>query len=256
MDAQTGIPVQPRKKRISVGKVILLLFSLVVLLVFWFVARSGFVPGLAKVVGADKPVNLGVKSTAAQSTAMLQKLGIRLDNQPAATDPAKYRKVYSGQVAINQDFTESEISALLNFNHVAFWAVKDAQVKISKDGTLEAAMLVKTSTFNIRRDGEVPTGVMRYLPAVLPDELPVYVKGKITVAGSNQVRTDIQALQIGRVTIPASVVNAEVEKQANQYVNDRLRAIPGLSIQEISFQDGKVHFRGTWPKEFRRIPIQ
>lgn len=255
MYAQTPAPVQPRRRRITAGKAILWLILLLILLALWFAARSGFVPVLAKLVGADKPRDLGVVSTPAQATAVVQKLGIKLESPPAATSPNRYRKAYSGQAPINQDFTESEVSALLNYNHVSFWAVKDAQVRIHADGTLEAAFIVRTSELTIRRDGDVPTGIMRYLPAVLPAELPVFVKGRLDVVGPQQIRTDIQALEIGRVSVPAAVVGGDAESRANQYINDRLKNIPGLSIQEISFQDGKAHFKGTWPKEFRRIPL-
>jgi hypothetical protein len=40
--------------------VILLLFLLLIALAFWYVARSGLVPGLARLVGVDKLRNLGV----------------------------------------------------------------------------------------------------------------------------------------------------------------------------------------------------
>lgn len=255
MYAQTPAPTQPKRRRVTAGKVIVWLILLLILLVFWFVARSGFVPALARLVGADKPRDLGVTSTPAHATAVIQALGINLDSPPGATSPADYQKVYSGQVAIDQDFTESEVSALLNYSHVSFWAVKDAQVKIHADGTMEAALTVRTSELTIRPDGDVPTGIMRYLPAVLPAELPVFVKGRLDVVGPQQIRTDIQALEIGRVSVPASVAGGDAESRANQYINDRLRNIPGLSIQEITFQDGKAHFKGTWPKEFRRIPL-
>lgn len=255
MYAQTPAPVPPRRRRVTAGKAILWLILLLTLLAVWFVARSGFVPVLSNLVGANKPRDLGVTSTPAQATAVVQKLGIKLESPPAITSPDRYRKTYSGQVSISQDFTESEVSALLNYNHVSYWAVKDAQVRIHSDGTLEAALTVRTSELNIRRDGDVPTGIMRYIPAVLPDELPIYVKGRLDVLGPQQIRTDIQALEIGRVSVPASVAGGDAESRANQYINDRLRNIPGLSIQEISFQDGKAHFQGTWPKEFRRIPL-
>lgn len=143
MYAQTPLAVPPKRRRITAGKVILWLILLLVLVALWFVARSGFVPALAKLVGADRPRDLGVVSSPAEATAVVQKLGIKLDSPPAATNPAGYRKTYAGQVAINQDFTESEVSALLTYNHVSFWAVKNAQVKIHADGTLEAALTLR-----------------------------------------------------------------------------------------------------------------
>ncbi|HWI60362.1 MAG TPA: hypothetical protein VNT75_00845 [Symbiobacteriaceae bacterium] len=255
MHAQNEWPVHPRRPRLTLGKVVLLLLLALLLVALWFVARSGFVPGLAKLVGADEPRDLGITATPAQAAAVVKNLGIRLESLPAATDPATVRKVYAGQVSIDQAFTESDVSALLSYNHVSYWAVKDAQVKIHADGTLEAAAIVRAGQFTLRRDGDVPTGIMRYLPAVLPDELPVYVKGRIDRVGPQQVGLDIQALEIGRVTVPTYVASGEAEARANQYINDRLRNIPGLSIQELSFQDGKAHFKGTWPKEFRRVPL-
>lgn len=90
---------------------------------------------------------------------------------------------------------------------------------------------------------------------MMPDQLPVYVKGRLNVVGPQQIQTDIQALEIGRVKVPAAVAGGDAAARATQYINDRLRNIPGLSIQELSFQDGKAHFKGTWPKEFRRISL-
>jgi hypothetical protein len=235
--------------------VILVLLLLLILLVLAALAATGVVPGLSKVFGADKPRDLGVRPTQADAGAVVKRMGYKLDNQPTATKPSDYRQAYSGKVNLDQDFSQAEISALLTYNHVSWWLLQDVQVKIHPDGVVEASLRLDTTGINWTPDGDVPTGIMRYLPAVMPDELPLYMKGTMFATGPKTVRMDFQALQIGRVPVPASVLQ-DNEGRANKYVNDRIAGITGLNIQELSFKDGKVHFKGTYPQEFKRLPIK
>jgi len=59
------------------------------------------------------PKNLGVKYTKADLDSVNTKLGINYASLPSSDDPASSLKL-SGQKAIDQQITESELSALLN----------------------------------------------------------------------------------------------------------------------------------------------
>lgn len=244
----------PVRRSFSWGRFALWLVVLLILAVLGVVAWSGMMPGLSSLVGASSARNLGVAATPADFTAAVQRMGYQLNNQPAAAeaDRPRYRHSYSGKMTVDQSFTSAELSALLTYNHVSWWALKDVQVKVGEGGAVEAAAIIRTDY--IPWD-QVPASVSRHLPKVLPAEVPVYVKGRLDVLGPQTVNLSVQKLELGRIPVPASALSAESQARASDFLNQRIRAIPGFTIQSLTFSDGKVRFQGTFPREFKRVAV-
>jgi len=240
----------PTRRRFSFGKFLLLLILFVLLLAVLAIGMTGVIPGLSRLVGATTARDLGVKATPADFQNVTSRMQYTLDNQPAATDPSKYRKVYTGKKPVDQVFTSEELSALLTYNHVTWWPLKDVQVKAHADGTMEVAALLITKHVPWQ---EFPSSITNHLPKFMPDHLPVYVKGRIDRVGPTEVSLGLERVELGRLPVPG--IGAGSNAQATRYVNDRIRSIPGFTIEELSYQDGKVRFQGTFPESFKRVAI-
>lgn len=239
-------------KRLSAGKIIGFGLLLLLLLGLFWIGRTGLVPGLSKVVGAASPRDLGVRSTVEESRAVRERLGFTMNNRPEATDISAYKKVYAGQIQVDQEFTQSELSALLNFERVSWWAVKDVQIKIHDDGTLETSL--NLSTAFIPWD-QVPVSILRQLPEKLPAQVPIYVKARLDAVGPQEFKVDVDRMEVGRVAVPESLLGSEAQQGLTDLVNARAAGIPGFSVESLTYSEGKVRFKGTYPQSFDRVPI-
>ena len=267
-----AVPEKPARRRGAwFWRTLFWLVVIVLAVVLVLGTLIGAVPGLSSLAGTNRPRDLGVHPTRADYDRAVTAVGYKLNNLPAGltalpgpgagnagaaatpVGPAaadQYRKVYSGQVAIDRDFTQAEVSALLGFNHVPWWLFQDPQLKVNKDGTLELATLLNLKGLPM---DQLPATFRSSLPAVLPDQVPIYVKGRLDVTGPQSVKLSVERLDVGRLPVPANAASPENVQRANEWVNDRLRTIPGLKIESITYADGKAHFKGTWPQQFQRV---
>ena len=214
-------------------KKFLIFFALIVVAIVIGLGMTGFVPGLSKMLGADKPRDLGVSATKEEFSSTLNNIGFSLNDDAGFGPNTKIS--YHGQKTVNVGVSESEISSLLSFNHAEKFPVKDAQVKIHKDGTVEASAKVS---------------IKNYKGYSL--ENAVYVKGKIDVTSPNSVKINPESVEIGRVPFP---MTEQMTSTLNNEANQLLKTIPGLSIQSVSYEEGKINFKGTIPASAKRIPI-
>ena len=192
---------------------------------------TGFVPGLSDALGANSPRDLGVKVTKADYDSAVKKVGFILDDS-AGLGP-NTRISYQGQKQVSATFSQEEISALVDFNNADLFPVKDMQIKISKDGTLESSAKISVNNYN----GYTLNNA-------------VYAKGKIEVASPKTLKLEPEAVMIGRIPTPVTdTMLGAVEKE----VNAKLASIPGLTIQSVSFDHGKINFKGTIPASAKRV---
>lgn len=229
--------------------------TLLVLLVaaLFLLGRTGLVPGLSKVVGADRPRDLGVRPTEQEFAAVLKRIGFTLQNQPAATLPGSFRKSYQGKMEVDQALTESELSALLTFNHVSWWPLSDVQLKVHEDGTIEASLSLVTR--NIPWE-QVPAGILSQLPDKLPEQVPIYLKGRLEPVGPSRFTTEIERLEVGRLALPASILSQENQRHFTNFINDRAAGINGFTVESLQYAEGRLHFKGTFPESFTRVAVK
>ena len=67
-------------------------------------------------------------------------------------------------------------------------------------------------------------------------------------------RSHIDKAFVGSIPVPADV-NPQT-KTLGTMVNDLLKEIPGLNIEEFSFDSSGLNFTGTIPKEIKGIAAQ
>lgn len=207
------------------------IFVLVLVIIIIGIGLTGFVPGLSSLLGANKPRNLGVEVSEEKYNYILNTVGFELNNQIGLGSDTKIS--YQGQKNINVSLSESDLSSLLSFNHAELFPVKNVQVKIHQNGTVEASANVSINNYKGYSLNNA-----------------VYVKGKIDVISSRNIKIKPDEVEIGRIPLPMTEKMISVlNNEANQYINK----IEGLSIESVSYEDGKVNFKGTIPSKATRI---
>ena len=131
-----------------------------------------FVPGL------HKPNDLGIKSSGEAYTRAMNKLGVTKDKSPTSGTADSYTITYGAPHAVTTGLTSEEITSFLSENRPPYYAVKNVQVRINNDGTIEAAGNLDTNyVFNEMLNGQyTKQDAQKELPmlGLIPSSVNVY----------------------------------------------------------------------------------
>lgn len=221
------------RRRLKVWKVLLIIFLLLLLAVVVLVAMTGLVPGLSNVVGAGQPRDLGVTATTADYDRVVEEVSFLFKQAPAAADTPK-----AGPQAMDREFTEAELTALLAHSATGSSPVRDPQVRIRADESVEISLSISKKA--------LPPEVVRFLPRAAPEMLPLYVRGRLGVAGQREVKLEIERLEVGRIPLPLSVLGPGAQGELTDLINDELGRMPGLVLEDLIFRDGAVRVKGSY----------
>lgn len=232
--------------------VALIVIAVVVVLALGFL---GVVPGVSRILGADKPRDLGVTYTEADFNSFMAKNHVKrvvLDSAPTA----QASWVLQGSQTVTTTFTDKEITARLA--KAEGWVLDpftDVQVKIAQDGVVEASGIVHVDRLRayatatgVSQD-EIDTiakGVDKYrIPKGL---FPVYAKGTLSITDNN-LDINLSGLMIGKIPV-AEVLYRGAKSSFESFVHERLTSggYGNLSVKALSFANGKMSFSGTLPK--------
>ncbi len=210
----------------------------------------GFVPGLSKVFGSDKPRDLGVEHDSALMAGLMTDYKVTYVDQASGLESEGGVK-FEGSVPVKGAFDSREMTAMMN--HHCEWKycmLTDAQVRANADGTVEVSGMVRfdrldgyASRFDVPKDRlDQALDALKLAPAAMP----IYVKGR--PSGANEgVSLNIEKIELGRLPAP----QAEVEKYAGEidnFVESQLAQVPGFSMKSATFVGGELNFEGTHPQ--------
>jgi hypothetical protein len=187
------------------------------------------VPVVSSLVGMDKPRDLG--STGVDPVVYKEFIdahGFKLPS-PAGNYTLNSLHTFSGSVPMDEVIGEAEINTLGEIRNPSP-AFKNVTIRFH-DGYAETAAMVDLSGFGYPASG------------------PVYAKWSITVNGPKSVTVDLQAVELGRIPVPADIA-AKASDALNTYLAGRLATIDGLSIETFAMEEAGVHFVGTLPETY------
>jgi len=246
-----AVAVKPKKH----GGLITLLIIIIVLLA-GFIAVTLFVPGMVL------PVNLGVKSTYEDYQTAMNKLGLTKDTAPDTGTALDYRVSYSGSHEVNEDLTSDELTSYINENRPPYFAVKDVQIRINEDGTIEASGKLDTSyVFEQVLDGDYTMeDAKRALPmlGLIPANVNLYAKFSGAVVNNHIEDLDVDSISVMGITIPGDMIESNeyfIVDTLDNFIA-RSNAKSGADIDLITVEDGKLNVKGTLPSYIERIPLQ
>jgi hypothetical protein len=208
----------------------------------------GFMPGVSSLFGSNKPVKLGTTFTQQDYQSALTKVGVQMNDNLSNVALDKNSKVYGPPKQVSFDLTPSEALAVLNLKpYSSNFPAKDWDIRINADKSIEVSSIVKLDKLTNSKtmnDERVKTALASVNKAGLK-EVPVYLKGSAVVV-NGQLNLDAASLKVGKLSIPANQVN-DNKGEISNFFQDVQKNIPGLSIQNASIINGKIHIDGTMP---------
>jgi len=236
-------------KRFVVGLIV------VIIVVVLGLGYLGFVPGVSRMLGSDKPRDLGITYTAADLKSITSKNHVQrivLESAPNI----KSSFVLKGSQAISNVFTDKEITARLGQeSDWPFNPFTDVQVKIGQDGTVEASGVVRVDKLKGYAEATgvssqeieaISKGMDKYkIPKI---SFPAYVKGSLSIE-NNKLNIDLSELYIGKIPV-AKALYSQAKSAFEGFVYERLTSggYGSLSVKSLSFSNGKMSFSGNIPK--------
>jgi hypothetical protein len=234
------------KKKFPVLLIIILILVLTPILVLGYL---GFIPIVSDIMGTNRPRDLGIKYTDADYKSARSKTGVELVALPADT-PIEQSIQMFGKKPVNTVFTDEELTALANNRKWKYYPVNDVQIKMNPDGTAEVSARLLTG--RLLNYGKA-TGVPEYYMTNVLDKIglipnpPVYIKGKATVV-NGQITGNVEKLEVGRIEMPKSLVD-ENNGKLIEFLEGGIQRTPGLTVDSLTFNDGKMNFDGTLPQK-------
>ena len=214
----------------------------------------GFSVALLLIIGAGAyfigfgqgPRDLGIKYSVADSEAARNKVGTEVvairqgDNKNDFT--------LEGKKIAEFTMDSKELSANSGNRSWKNYPLKNVQIKISDDGTIEGSatlVIAKGLPYAMAlgySEEQIKNAMTKYnLPQF---EVPFYVRGKGEVI-NDKVTVDAQTIEIGKVSIPASIVS-QVNSEAKKVLEDIIhKHSSSFHAESVTFANGKMNFKGT-----------
>lgn len=205
---------------------------------------------IGTVVAFAMPKDLGVRYTNADLDSVNNKLGINYGTLAASDDPKASLKL-TGTKSLDQEITQSEMTALLNQPSEQWknYPVSDVQMKINADGSVEMTGKIIASRFEAYSEATNMPDKYKNLINDKADLVPVnpsfYYKGDYEVK-DNKLVGEMRELKIGPVQVPQDWVSDNTDF-INGFVEDRLNSA-GMDIESAAFTEGKLDIKGTVPE--------
>jgi len=227
----------------------------VIIVVILGLGYLGFVPGVSKMLGSDKPRDLRITYTDADLKSITSKNRVQRIVLESAPD-IKSSFVLKGSQAITNVFTDKEITARLGQeSDWLFNPFTNVQVKIGENGMVEASGVVRVDRLKSYAEATgVPSkeieviskGMDKYkIPRV---SFPAYIKGNLSIE-NNRVNIDLSELIIGKIPVPKGLYG-QAKSSFEDFVYERLTSggYGSLDVKSLSFSNGKMSFSGNIPK--------
>jgi len=213
---------------------------LVILLVGGYFLTTAFLIG---------PKDLGVEYTAKDLQRISEAIGgdrVYPNDMSESSDIFEdYNLNYSDPKAYNLEITPEELGAIIAEILPPAFPVKDLQMIIHDDGTVEVSCRANLEVLVNHFFNDVADNI----PIPVPKNANVYIKGKLTTI--NGVSTvDIESAKIGALGIPQKYLTPENQQSIARYADRFQTAAPGVVVRELSFDNNKIYFDGDFPDSY------
>lgn len=219
------------------------------LLVIVGLTMIGLVPGLSSLVGAG-PKDLGIRITTEDSKKAFSKMGTEYISIKSTDSIQDF--TLEGKQDKDMTMDSSELTAFSSNRPWKYYPLKNVQIKIGSDGTIESsATLVISKALPYAMglgysETQIRDAMKKY--NIPPFEVPFYLKGKGSVT-NDKTSVQAQTVQIGFITVPGDIV-AQANSEAERVLDDVIQKHSnGFHAESVSFADGKMKFKGQVAKK-------
>lgn len=150
----------------------------------------------------------------------------------------------SGQKQVNLSFTSSEISSALSMENDLTGPVKNIKIKFLPNNEVEATAILTSKIEVYMKNSKVASKYASFAKGI--PGTPVYIKAKLTGNTSNTISGNIESLSVGKINL-SSTAKKIAQGEIVSFVNSILKNYKGLSIENLSFEQDKLNFKGKVP---------
>lgn len=230
-----------------------LIIAFVIFILLLLLCSCGTVFAIRKIPSITGPflkqVDLGVEETPEKIYGFYEEIGY--ENNLKGEEPKTGKLVFEGTLLMEHTFTQQEINSW-----IAAWEgewaglpVRNSQIRINKDGTVEASTTVSLDSVEAfaKSLGYSDTDISNaksYLK-VVPQTLPVYAKGKASIV-NNTVDYDIQDIKIGQFPLPSNMYSPV--ESALEHITTQIKNLSqDTNIEKAVVTPDGVDYKGTVP---------
>jgi len=203
--------------------------------------------------------SLGVGYTKQDYDSFMKKMQYIKDTTPTGNSESAYNYVFGKPVAISTEFTSSELTAFANYNRPSYYAAKNVQIRVNKDGTIEASGKVNVDyVLNEIIGGKFTREqIVKEMPAlgILPENVNLYLSigGSITNNSANIIPNSlsVQGIPIPEKYVKSSESISTVTTGINNYIIKN-NAKSGASVEKVVVENEKLVIKGMFPESLTR----
>jgi len=233
----------------------LLAFSVIlIVLIIVGLAYFGIIPLPGDLLNVKKPKDLGVSYTQQDYDDFLEKTHSQVLDYADASEELKKTNpavVFTEPADYNTDFSNSEISARINYAKWTAMPAKNVQVKFSDNGVIETSGNLDTS--NLRAfassvgyggySSENAEKGLNWLEKIGSDPA-FYIKATAEIT-NNELTLHTQEVQINRIPLPADTANNVLTTLTETIV----KSVSGLNAEKVTIGENSFNFRGSAPSK-------
>lgn len=251
---QQNNTLQPKKKRSG---------CLTAIAVIVIVAVAAFAGIYLLMPGLLKPYDLGVKSSAASYERATEKLKMSKDTVSAQAKPGAYSIAYGEPHKVDTALSSEEVTSFLNENRPSYYALKNVQIRINDDDTVDASATVDTSYIfqEVFSDRYTKEDAKKALPML--GLLPGKIRVQCTIDGAirdNQIeRLNLSDVSVMGIPLPKTLLASPqsgnfIQSTLDGYIA-RSAAKSGASFDMLQVENGMLQFEGALPSSISHVAV-
>lgn len=215
-----------------------------------------FLPGLLR------PYDLGIKTSAEAYESAVKKLKLQVRPQDSA---AADNKVERGSTQEVEAFLDSEeLTSFLNENQAYNKAMKNVQVRINADDTVETSATLDTSYLfdEVLAGKYTREDISKALPMVglLPDKINFSCRFSGGIKDNRAVDLSIDRASLMGIPIPEAVAGStRAEEFFGEAINGYLAATAlksGADYELLQVNNGMLELKGKIPSSISKAPVE
>lgn len=252
--AQTQQIIQKKKGR-GCLVAILTVFIIIGLLAG---AAAIFLPGFFG------PKNLNAKTSQKAYESALVKLGYVKDEAPSTGKSEDYVYKYGEIKKVNTTLTSEELSSFFNLNRPDYYAIKNVQIRVNTDNTVEISASINTKYFLDKVLGSKynQEDIKKAVPilGILPGTINIYTKAAGAISNNKASNLNINDVEIMGINIPKSMydtskVQTDISNMINNFIT-KSNEKTGSSYDLIQPQNGGFAFNVSIPSSLTREAVK
>lgn len=244
-------PIQKKPKKRGC-LIALLIFLVIVAALITCVAI--FLPGFFR------PKDLGIKTSKEAYESALAKLNYQKDAAPTSGTGDDYTYTYGDLKEVDTTLNSEELTSFFNYNRPKYYALKDVQIRINPDNTMEFSGAIDTEYFlsNVLGGEYSVEDIEKNFPLIkaIPGSVNVYAQLSGEIVDNKSTGFAFSDIEVMGVGLPSDIYETENAKdEIKNLIDGFLESTTektGGSYESIKIEDGELKINANLPSMLKR----